>query len=124
MHDDYSYERRDDYGERPSERRPPPPRQLPDQRNQRSGQKDKGSLYKGIGGMIVAIVALIFVIILMYMGYSWYSVAYEEYIEGAPTEKDEIIIVYQYEEYSIEKKPAINNMNISNISVTTKDTYQ
>ena len=124
MYDDHGYERHDDYGERPSNRRPPPPRQLPDQRNKRPEQKDKGSLYKGIGGLVVAIVALIFVIIIMYMGYSWYSVAYEEYAQDAPTEKDEIIIDYQIEQYSIETKFVINYQNISNISSPKKDTYQ
>lgn len=125
MYDDY--DSRDEYDDRARQRRPPPPPR--DRRQDSRGppgpppeRKSTRVSYKSIAGMIVAVVALIFVIILMYSGYSWYLISYEEQPEGVSAEKETRSFDFKQDEFTAELEVRLGNLTPDSLSI--KETFQ
>ncbi len=116
MYDDNNYDSGEYYEPSRGHRRPPPP----PPRRARDREPDyepKRVSFKCIGGMVVAIVALIFVLMLMYMGFTWYSITYEATPEGTNIKA----IEYEFEYFADEVSATIGFGGNSTTNTTSYD---
>ncbi|WP_455392676.1 hypothetical protein [[Eubacterium] cellulosolvens] len=118
MYDDYDSGQRDEHYDRPRSQRAPPPPRAPESRGPPPQKPPKRVSYKSLAGMVVAIIALIFIFVLIYTGYTWYVVKYEEYPENVPAEKVVTKFEYEIDQFTVSSEIPDANITMPELKFT------